>query len=235
VKTARFHFAPELRPLLPPEKRGDAVELSFLGPQSLKHLVESLGIPHTEIGEVRVNGESAGMGYILHDGDRIEVQGEAPEVCQTEPRFVLDGHLGRLAAHLRMLGLDCLYRHDYNDSELAKVSSEEGRVLLTRDRRLLMQKIVRQGYLLRSLNPEEQLREVVRRYQLTQWIKPFRRCLRCNYPLKAIEKQAILDRLEPLTKLYFDEFRICPSCGQIYWKGSHYEKMQKVIERIQNK
>ncbi|MEW6402394.1 MAG: Mut7-C RNAse domain-containing protein [Chloroflexota bacterium] len=233
MKIAHFHFPPGLRLLLPLEKRDDGFELSFRGPQSIKHLIESMGVPHTEIGGAMVNEESAGLGYIVHDGDRIEVQEEAPEICQVEPRFILDGHLGRLAAHLRMLGLDCLYRHDYNDSELAKVSAEEDRILLTRDRRLLMQKIVTRGRLLRSLDPDEQLREVIRRYQLVQWIKPFRRCLRCNHPLEAVEKEAVLERLEPLTRLYFDDFRICPACGQIYWKGSHYEKMQKVIEELQ--
>ncbi len=232
MKVAYFHFDAGFLPLLPYARRVSGFDLYFRGPQSVKHLIESLGVPHTEIGPMAANGKSIGLDYIVHDGDQIQVQPEAPEVCQTEPRFVLDGHLGRLAAHLRMLGLDCLYRNDYNDPELAKASSSESRILLTRDRRLLMQKIITQGYLLRSLDPDEQLREVVWRYQLVQWIKPFQRCLRCNYPLADVRKDAILDRLEPLTKLYFDEFRICPACRHIYWKGSHYEKMQKVIEQI---
>ena len=232
MQTARFHFEHELRPLLPRDKRGDTVEMSFRGPQSVKHLIESIGIPHTEIGALTANGEFIGLGYIVHDGDQIEVQAEAPQSCETEPRFVLDGHLGRLAAHLRMLGLDCLYRYDYDDSQLTKVSVADDRILLTRDRRLLMQKIILRGYLLRSLDPEEQLREVVKRFQLIQWIRPFRRCMRCNHPLETISKEAILDQLEPLTKLYFEVFRICPACRQIYWKGSHYERMQKLIEQI---
>ncbi len=233
MKTARFHFDDEFHPLLPRDKRSDGFDLSFRGPQSVKHLIESLRVPHTEVGLLRANGESIGLDYLVHDGDQIEVRPEAPEVCQTEPRFVLDGHLGRLAAHLRMLGLDCLYRSDYDDPELTKVSVSDDRILLTRDRLLLMQKRITRGYLLRSLDPEEQLREVVKRYQLIQWIKPFCRCLRCNHPLESISKEAVLERLEPLTKLYFEDFRICPACGQIYWKGSHYERMQKMIDELQ--
>jgi uncharacterized protein with PIN domain len=155
-----------------------------------------------------------------------------PEACVEEPHFVLDCHLGRLTAHLRMLGLDCLYRSDFEDAQLADISVKEDRILLTRDRRLLMQKTITRGYLVRSLDSGEQLRETVKRYQLTEWIKPFRRCLRCNHPLETVSKQEIEDRLEPLTKLYFDDFQICPDCNQIYWKGSHYERMQKLIEQI---
>jgi uncharacterized protein with PIN domain/sulfur carrier protein ThiS len=233
MKTARFHFNDEFYPLLSRERRWDGFELSFRGPQSVKHLVESLGVPHTEIGSLRANGEFIGLDYIVHDGDRIEVRPEAPEDCKEEPRFVLDCHLGRLTSHLRMLGLDCLYQSDFDDIQLRDISVNEGRFLLTRDRRLLMQKIIKRGYLLRSLEPEKQLREVVERYKLIQWIKPFRRCLRCNHPLEAISKEEVLDRLEPLTKLYFDDFRICLACHQIYWKGSHYDRMQKLINQIQ--
>jgi uncharacterized protein with PIN domain len=233
MKIARFHFHADFHFLLSRVRRWDGFELSFQGPQSVKHLIESLGVPHTEIGPLRANGISIGLGYIVHDGDQIEVQPEAPEDCRDEPRFVLDCHLGRLTSHLRMLGLDCLYQSDFDDIQLRELSVNEGRILLTRDRRLLMQKIITRGYLLRSLNSEEQLRETVKRYQLIKWIKPFRRCLRCNHPLEPIPKEQVLDRLEPLTKFYFDDFRICPACRQIYWKGSHYDRMQKLINQIQ--
>jgi uncharacterized protein with PIN domain len=128
-----------------------------------------------------------------------------------------------------MLGLDCLYENDYDDKSLFAISVGQERILLTRDRRLLMHKAITRGYLLRSLEPHEQLVEVVRRYGLRKWIRPFQRCIRCNHLLQPVEKTAIIDRLEPLTKLYFDEFRICPSCKQVYWKGSHFERMQKLI------
>ena len=147
-------------------------------------------------------------------------------------RFLHDNHLGRLAAYLRMLGFDCLYRNDYQDQELTEIQQGEERILLTRDRRLLMRKAVADGYCLRSLNSFEQLREVVQRFDLTRHMLPFHRCLRCNHLLEPVDKEAILDRLERLTKRYFDQFHICPACGQIYWKGSHYERMEKLVEEI---
>jgi uncharacterized protein with PIN domain len=235
MKTARFVFSPNLVPLLKRDLRVEPVELPFRGPQSAKHLVESLGIPHTEVGQLTANHQDIGLDYIVQNGDRIEVRGVKAESLPTEPRFVLDGHLGRLASHLRMLGLDCLYHNGYKDKELVQISVEGGRILLTRDRLLLMHKVITQGYLLRSLDPTEQLYEVVERYDLFAWVKPFKRCLRCNHPLKAVEKETVLNRLEPLTKKYYHEFKLCPSCNQIYWKGSHYERMLQVINKITQK
>jgi uncharacterized protein with PIN domain len=232
MKVARFDFAPDLQSLLKRDLRGRPVELHFQGPQSVKHLIESLGIPHTEIGPLTANGHEIGLDYIVHDGDRIEVRPVAPADSTEELRFVLDGHLGRLASHLRMLGLDCLYNNGYEDVELVRINVEEERILLTRDRLLLMHKVITRGYLLRSLNSTEQLYEVVQRYSLVKWVRPFQRCMRCNHLLEPVSKEAVLHRLEPLTKKYFEDFRICPACEQVYWKGSHYERMLQLIEKV---
>ncbi len=235
MKIARFNFDEKLHWLLPRLSRGDGFDYAFNGPQSVKHLIESVGIPHTEIGETRANEEVVSLDYLVHDGDRIEVRAVVPmDESTDEPRFILDGHLGRLASHLRMLGMDSLYRNDYNDNELFRIAVDENRILLTRDRRLLMHKTIRLGYLLQSLNSEEQFREVVRRYGLKKWIKPFQRCIRCNHLLEPARKEDVLDRLQPLTKLYFEEFHICPACNQIYWKGSHFERMQKMIDELKD-
>lgn len=232
MKVARFDFSPDLQPLLKRDLRGQPIDMRFQGPQSVKHLIESLGIPHTEVGTLNVNGRDIGLDYITQNGDRIKVRPAAPANFKAEPRFVLDGHLGKLASHLRMLGLDCLYDNAYEDKELVRISVEEGRTLLTRDRLLLMHKVITQGYLLRSLNSTEQLYEVVGRYGLEKWVKPFQRCMNCNHLLEPVEKELILDKLEPLTKKYYFDFKICPVCDQVYWKGSHYEKMLRVIESI---
>lgn len=114
---------------------------------------------------------------------------------------------------------------------MADIVQQEERILLSRDRRLLMRKAVVHGYCLRSLNSLEQLSEVIQRFELKGRIRPFHRCLRCNHPLEPVAKETILDRLEPLTRRYFDEFQICPACKQIYWKGSHFERMQSLIEQ----
>ena len=233
MKVARFDFAPDLQPLLRRGPRDQPVEMRFHGPQSVKHLIESLGIPHTEIGLLSANGARIGLEYLVHDGDRIEVRAVAPAADDTtEPRFVLDGHLGRLASHLRMLGLDCRYQNGYEDEELVRISVEGGRILLTRDRLLLMHKVISQGYLLRSLDSTEQLYEVVRRYGLVKWVRPFERCMNCNHPLEPVRKESVLEKLEPLTKKYYDEFKLCPGCGKVYWKGSHYERMLELIEQV---
>lgn len=231
MSIAYFLFFDRLNDFLPKDKKGQDIRVDFQGRQTIKHLAESLGVPHPEIGQVRVNREMGALDRITHDGDRVEVH-PVPDGCPVEPRFVLDGHVGRLAAYLRMLGFDCLYQTDYTDEQLAQLARREERILLTRDRRLLMRKAVTYGYCLRSLNSREQLSEVISRFELTTRIVPFHRCIRCNHPLQPVEKEAVLDELEPLTKLYFEEFQICPACSQIYWKGSHYDKMLKLIEQM---
>jgi len=239
MSTVYFDFQPGLHCFLPRDKRDVTIALSFKGRQSLKHLIESLGIPHTEVGQVTVNGQARSLDCVPHNGDRIEVRPAAPS-CPLEARFLLDSHLGRLAAYLRMLGFDCLYNNDngcvvgnhYHDDRIAGILVEDPRILLTRDRRLLMRKVVQNGYCLRSLEPPEQLVEVVRRFDLADKIAPLHRCLRCNHPLQPVSKNAVLDRLQPLTKRYFDEFHLCPACNQVYWKGSHVERMERLIESV---
>jgi hypothetical protein len=231
MSTAHLLFYGRLNDFLPLDRRERSVRVEFRGQQSIKHLAESLGVPHPEIGRVQVHGEEKPLSTITQDGDQVDVH-PMPNESPIEPRFLLDNHLGRLAAYLRMLGFDCLYRNDYSDDELARVLQSEERILLSRDRRLLMRKVVTHGYCPRSLDSLEQLTEVIERFDLTKQIIPFHRCLRCNHPLEQISKEAVLDRLEPLTKYYFDEFKICPACKQIYWKGSHYERMQAIVEKV---
>jgi uncharacterized protein with PIN domain len=231
MSTAYFLFHDRLKDFLHQDRREQKIAVDFQGQQSIKHLAESLGVPHPEIGRIQVNGQDEAAGRITQDGDQVEIY-PIENGCLIEPRFLLDCHLGRLTAHLRMLGFDCLYQNDYEDSNMADIVQREERILLTRDRRLLMRKIILHGYCLRSLNSLEQFTEVIQRFELTNKIQPFHRCLRCNHLLEVIDKNAILDRLEPLTKQYFDKFHICPACRQIYWKGSHYARMQNLIEQI---
>jgi len=179
----------------------------------------------------QVNGREGSLNDITQDQDHVELY-PIENGCPIEPRFVLDCHLGRLTAHLRMLGFDCLYQNDFDDPTITKIAIQEERILLTRDRRLMMRKAIQYGYCLRSLNSLEQLTEVLQRFELTDEIQPFHRCIRCNHPLESVEKEAIMERLEPLTKKYFNDFHICPACKQIYWKGSHYEKMRDMIKQL---
>jgi len=232
TRQAQFRFHAELNDLLPRSRREASISLAFNPGQSLKHLVESLGVPHTEIQNARVNGVPVELSYRVQDGDRVEVFPAGPIRLDGERRFILDNHLGRLAAYLRMLGFDCLYRNDYQDDELAAASSVQGRILLTRDKHLLMRTQVQFGYWVRSKVPRRQLEEVVRRFDLAPAVRPFQRCVRCNGLLQPVSKAEILHRLEPLTRQYYDEFRRCPDCGQIYWKGSHFARMQRLVEQV---
>jgi uncharacterized protein with PIN domain len=242
----RFHFEVQFDIFLSPEKRGGEFDYAFTGNPSLKHLIEAMRVPHTEIGEVKINGEWKSLAEWTQDGDIIKIYpitngitGTAishPREADNNPlRFILDNHLGKLASYLRMLGFDALYRNDFQDDELAELAIQQERILLTRDRGLLMRRAIVSGCLIRSMLPEEQVVEVLQRYQLSDQGQPFQRCLRCNDLLLPVDKAFILDRLEPLTRRYFDEFRQCQGCQQIYWKGSHYERMLNLIDEFKSK
>jgi uncharacterized protein with PIN domain len=236
IKPVQFRFYAELNDLLPQAMRETIVSLSSNGDQSVKHLIESLGVPHTEVGRITVHAMPVDFSYLCQEGDQIAVfpisKLNQAGLEQNQPRFILDNHLGRLASYLRMLGFDALYQNDYQDEQLATVCDSEDRILLTRDKRLLMRKQVRRGYWLRSKIPREQLDEVVKRYSLAGSIRPFQRCMRCNGQLVPVRKADILRDLKPLTRQYFNEFHRCLDCDQIYWKGSHYEKMLILIASV---
>jgi len=232
MSLVHFEFDQNLRDLLPSGHPSEAVPVEFTGPQSAKHLLEALGIPHTEIRTVVRGNQNLGLSYLPADGDVLEVAGINSQTMLDEPRFILDGHLGRLAAGLRMLGLDCAYENQAADANLARVACRENRVLLSRDRRLLMRKAVTQGYLVRSLEPDAQLTAVCLRFDLLRWFLPFRRCMRCNSLLQPAAKSSVVDRLLPLTRRYYDVFRVCRNCSNIYWAGSHMAAMHAKIDRL---
>jgi hypothetical protein len=131
-----------------------------------------------------------------------------------------------------LLGFDVAYDRQAQDRQLLSVMEREDRALLTRDRRLLMHAIVRHGYCPRSQNADDQTIEVIRRFALFDSITPFTRCVRCNAPLQRVVKADVVEKLEPLTKIYYKEFHRCSGCGQIYWAGSHFSKLQGRLEKI---
>ena len=155
---------------------------------------------------------------------------------RSEPstRFIVDVNLGKLARLLRMLGFDAVYMNDYTDHEVAGLAGKESRIVLSRDRRLLRFKTIVHGYWLRSDDPRIQIGEVLRRFGLYTLIKPFNRCLECNGVIVPVEKDKILERIEPKTILYFNDFFICSDCGKIYWKGSHYDHMNETLENLKD-
>jgi uncharacterized protein with PIN domain len=243
MNQVKVRFYKELNYFLPKENKNRNFNYDFKGNPSIKHLVEALGVPHTEVGQIFVNNIEVDFNYLVCDQDSIQVKpGCALRLNQIEKsgeqrsfdklKFLLDNHLGKLAVYLRLLGFDTNYQNYYQDDELARIAQQEYRLLLTRDRGLLKRSIIEFGYCVRELDPKLQIVEVLRRYSLYEFIQPFKRCLRCNGLLESIKKEEVLDRLQPLTRIYFDEFHKCPDCNQIYWKGSHYEKMVKFLNEI---
>jgi len=210
---------------------------------SIKDMIESFNVPHTEVGQIWVSGAPRGFNYIVQDGDRIEVfpAGEnlsamsavqlRPPLSQP-PQFVVDSNLGRLARYLRLLGFDCLYRNDYSDDMVARIAGEQQRVVLTRDRLLLHRKIVIHGYFVRAGKPKIQTREVLKRFALFFLIKPLTRCTHCNGVLAETGKSRIEHRLEPLTRQYYDKFLMCPDCNWIYWQGSHSTRIKQLLDEL---
>jgi uncharacterized protein with PIN domain len=234
--SAHLRFYAELNDFLPCRRKQVTFVHTFATRVSVKDLIESLGVPHTEVDLILVNGESKDFGYHVKDHDRVSVYPvfesmDMRPVLKVRPqplretKFVLDVHLGRLAAYLRMLGFDSLYSNKVSDEELAQVSFRQRRILLTRDRGLLKRSLVTHGYWVRETRPRQQLLEILRRFDLFGSIQTFQRCLKCNGQLKRIDKHLIVERLPRHTRQTREEFQHCPECNRIYWKGSHYERM----------
>ncbi len=240
---ARFRFYEELNDFLPRSQRKLEFVHAFDGRRSVKDLIESLGVPHTEVEIILVNGEAVGFGHPVTDGDRVSVYPmfEALDVTPLvrlrerplrEPRFAVDVPLGALARYLRLCGFDAWYRNDAGDERLASLAASERRVLLTRDRELLKRRIVSHGCFVRARRPREQLAEVVRRLDLSGLIRPFTRCSRCNDTLRLVDKAQVLERLPADTRRCYEVFHECASCGRLYWRGSHARRLEAIVASV---
>jgi hypothetical protein len=240
MSTAFFRFYAELNDFLPRRCRQREFVVPLDGSPAVKHVIEALGAPHPEVDLILVNGQAVDFTYHLQDGDRVSVYPvfETFDITPLnrlrphplrQPRFVLDGHLGRLAAYLRMLGFDTLYTPDAEDERLARLASDEKRILLTRDRGLLKRNLVARGYCVRQDDPHAQVMEIVERFDLRSASAPFTRCLRCNGLLEAVNKTDVIQQLQLNTLQFYNEFHRCTLCGQVYWKGSHYQRMQRLL------
>ncbi|QQS55782.1 MAG: Mut7-C ubiquitin/RNAse domain-containing protein [Candidatus Competibacteraceae bacterium] len=239
-----MRFYEELNDFLPPARRKVRFIHEFQRRASIKDMIEALGVPHTEIDLILVNGQSVDFSHIVRDGDHISVYPlfetfDIQPLIRVHPRplrvsrFVLDVHLGKLARYLRLLGFDTLYRNDYEDAELARLASAERRILLTRDRDLLKRAVVTHGYYVRAVEPRRQVEEVVDRLDLYRTIRPLQRCARCNGLLAVVPKQQVWERLLPETRRYIEAFWECGECGQLYWEGSHVPHIRRFIDNLQ--
>lgn len=244
MKSATFQFHDSLNDLLSPIQRNIPIVYQFDDVPSIKHAIETIGVPHTEVDVILVNDKPVDFFYSLSNDDRVEVydisaRDNFPSTWTLTPphivpeKFILDVHLGKLAKALRLFGFDTLYENNYDDHKIVQLSQEENRIVLTRDRNLLKHKAVTTGYWIRSQFAEEQLMEVINRFDLKSKFQFFKRCVECNGIIISVTKASVLDRLLPKTILYYNDFFQCTNCKRVYWRGSHYEYMQEFIEKIE--
>jgi uncharacterized protein with PIN domain len=241
--TATFRFYEELNDFLLPERKKVRFQVPFENSPGIKDVIESLGVPHTEVDVILVDRLSVDFSYQLKDGDDVAVYPvfeafDVSPIVRLRPQplreiaFICDVHLGRLSRMLRLMGFDTRYRRDYHDREIVAGAAQGKRIILTRDRGILKHKAVTHGYCVRSTDWREQVREVINRFDLFRLINPFTLCAACNGRTAPVDKSAVAGLLEEKTLRYYEEFSRCESCGKIYWKGSHYEKLRGMIKEL---
>jgi uncharacterized protein with PIN domain len=240
MPTAQFRFYEELNDHLPPARRKCAFAHAFDGAPAIKDVIEALGVPHTEIDLILVDGRSVRFSHRLRDGERVAVypmfeRFDIRPLHRLRPRplrrtrFVADAHLGKLARFLRLLGFDTLYSAAVEDTELIAISIRDRRIVLTRDLGLLKRKALTRGYRLRSTDPRRQVGEVIREFSLQKDLHPFTRCMSCNALLKPVAPATVADRVPPRVFRRFRRFALCSGCGRIYWRGTHFRRLARFI------
>jgi uncharacterized protein len=242
VVTAHFRFYAELNNFLVPSWRQQRFSHVCSRDASVKHMIEAFGVPHTEVELILVNGEPVDFSHRLGSDERVSIYprfialGIASPVSLRPPpagkRFIADAHLGLVAKHLRMLGFDVLYRNDYSDAEVARIAADEGRIVLTRDRDLLIRKEIVHGCYLHALAADEQVQEVMRRFDLAPSVRALSRCLTCNGVLRVVEKSEIEHRVPQHSRHVYERFYECDCCAQVYWEGSHVVRMRARVARM---
>ena len=240
---ALFRFYEELNDFLPQERRKRDFPIEVDRSRSVKDAIESAGVPHTEVDLILVDGRSVGFTHRLRGGERVSVYPmfERLDIAPVlrlrplplrDPRFVADTHLAKLARHLRMAGFDTVLDHDWDDDRIVACSLAERRTILTRDKGMLRRAEVERGYFVRAIHADEQLAEVLRALQLEGLMDPFSRCRECNTPLEDAAPQAVAGRVPPRVRGLYQHFKCCPGCGRVYWEGSHFERMKKLVQRL---
>ena len=243
VSSAQFRFYEELNDFLPPPRRRCAFDYRFDGTPAIKDAIEAIGVPHTEVDLILVDGVSVDFAYRLRGGERVAVYPTferfdiAPLTrLRAQPlrvtRFVLDVHLGKLARYLRLLGFDSVYRNDYDDHAIVALAREEQRIILTRDTGLLKHSAVTHGHWLRATDARRQIAEVVRAFDLCGSVRAFTRCMACNGTLAPVAKAGVLHLLPPRVKESQETFVQCALCRRVYWPGTHYARMRVWVQEL---
>ncbi len=242
MPTAEFRFYEELNDFLPEFRRKHSFRYGFADNATVKHAIEALGVPHTEVELILVNGVSVDFSHRIEDGDRVSAYPvfESLDVTpllklRPEPlrvmRFITDAHLGALAKRLRLLGFDTRHAAALDDAEIASISASERRVLLTRDRELLKRRQISHGCYIRQSAPKLQLAYVMQRLDLRRAARPFSRCVECNGILEESNLEAVADRLPGDVARRFRRFWTCAGCERVYWRGSHYQSLSMRVAK----
>ncbi|MEI5998830.1 Mut7-C ubiquitin/RNAse domain-containing protein [Paraburkholderia bengalensis] len=241
--TATFRFYEELNDFLARPLRRQSFSCECARAATAKHMIEALGVPHTEVELILVNGESVRFEHQLCEGDRVAVYPKF-EALDIQPllrvrerplrvvRFVADAHLGGLAQLLRLAGFDTLYDNHYADSHIEQIASGQDRIVLTRDRELLKRRTITHGCYVRALKPQAQLREIFDRLDLAHSARPFRLCLTCNAPLRRIPKDEAIGRAPAGVLERHSQFVTCDVCGRVFWEGSHWRRMRALMDSV---
>ncbi|MDH3588057.1 MAG: Mut7-C ubiquitin/RNAse domain-containing protein [Gammaproteobacteria bacterium] len=243
IRQANFRFYEELNDFLPDDRKRSSFVYEFKGTPSAKDLIESLGVPHTEIDLILVNDEPVNFSHQLHGGERVAVfpvfeRFDISPANRLRPRplrqirFVLDVHLGKLARLLRLAGMDCIYRNDLDDLEIIEIAGRDKRTILSRDKGILKNARVTHGYWVRATDPPTQLREIVEAFDLRRSLRPFSRCMECNGHLRIADDADVIDQIPFAVLVAFDDFWQCEQCRRVYWKGSHYTQLATLLEQI---
>ncbi len=241
--TATFRFYEVLNDFLAPHHRWREFDAPCARAASLKHMIEALGVPHTEVELVLVNGESVGFDRLLRHGDRVAVYPKfealdiTPLLCvRDQPlrrtRFVADAHLGGLARLLRLTGFDTLYDNGFADDEIVAIALRDERIVLTRDRELLKRRSVTHGCFVHALKPRLQVREIFDRLDLAGSARPFTLCLDCNVPLRPIDRAQAEARIPPMVRERQQRFSTCDVCRRVFWEGSHWQHMRELVDEL---
>lgn len=242
-RSAEFRFYEELNDFLPPGRRRVSFMHVFHGSPAVRDVIQAIGVPHSAVDLLLVDGRSVGFEHRLQGGERVAVYPVFERLdispllhLRSQPlrrtRFILDVHLGRLARYLRMLGFDSAWRRNYSDVEIIDQARLEHRIILTRDIGILKQKRVTHGYWLRNTRPGKQLAEVVEALDLQGQTRPFTRCMECNGLIRPLAPEDLAGRIDPEIRDRFESFWECAACSRVYWQGSHWWRMLRLVERI---
>lgn len=244
IRKAEFRFYQELNEHLKHSFRKKKFTVKFKGKPSVKNVIESIGVPHSEIDLILINGKSVDFNYQMIGGEKVSVYPvfESFDVSSAQrlrpkplriPKFVVDVNLGKLATKLRLLGFDTLFQNNFDDNEIIQIAAEQNRTILTRDKAMLTNSLITHAYWIRNDSPRIQLEEVVKRLQLSGQLNPFTRCTVCNSELSTASAEECEKKLPEDTIKYYDTFWKCVNCGKLYWRGSHYKHIQKIIKKLQ--